>query len=91
MSGHLDDWVSRSEIRPIVQNKQDFLPFDVEIHCMTEECNIVPKPQTSSRNSNIRAESNNQLRVEEWHDKEWGTMRRMDDELRNTILALCGS
>jgi len=90
MSDNLDYWVSRSETKPIVQNNRDLIPVEVEMHRMLGESNIVPKLRSSTRNSNTRAEANNQSRVEEGHDKEWGTRWRMNDELRNIALALCG-
>ena len=89
MSDLLDYWVSRSETKPNVQNNRDMLPVDVGIYCMLGDINNVPKLRTSSRSSTVRAQENNQSRVEEWHDKEWGIRWRMDQKLRNAALALC--
>ena len=91
MSDLLCCWVSRSETKPIVQNNQYLLNIDVGMHRMLGDINNVPKLRTSSRSSTARAQENNQIRVEEWYDKEWGIRWRMDEKLRNAALALCAT
>ena len=49
---------------------------------------MVPKLRNSSRNDNSRANENNIRRVEDWHDKEYGIVWKMDDSLRRSTLAL---
>ena len=48
----------------VVQNNRDLLPFDVNMHKMLGESNVVPKIRNSVRNSTNRAEMNNKMRVE---------------------------
>ena len=88
MSDTHDYWVSRTETKPIVQNNKYFIPLVVDMHRMLGDNNIVPKLRNSSRNDNSRANENNIRRVEDWHDKEYGIVWKMDDNLRRSALAL---
>ena len=54
------------------------------------ESKVVPKLHNSTRTSTTRGQENNQSRVEECHDKDWGIRWRMDEKLRNVALIFCG-
>ena len=81
-------WVSRTETIPIVQNNKYLIPLGFEMHQMLGEKNSVPKLRTSTRSDLSRSFLNNTKRIEDWQDKEYGIIWKMDDELRRTALAL---
>ena len=41
------------------------------------------------RTQTARSTQNNTRRIEDWHDKEFGIVWKMNDELRRTALTLC--
>ena len=64
-------------------------PLGFEMHQMLGEKNSVPKLQTSTRSDAFRSSLNNTKRIEDWQDKEYGIVWKMNDELRRTALTLC--
>ena len=75
--------------RWLVQNNKYLIPLRFEMHQMLGEKNSVPKLRTSTTRSDAsRSSLNNTKRIEDWHDKEYGVVWKMDDELRRTALAL---
>ena len=90
MSDKLEYWVSRSETEPIVQNNKYLLPIvEVKMHQVLCQSNRVPMLRTSTRTDAKRSETNNQTRINEWHNKEIENVWSMDLELRREALALC--
>ena len=73
---------------PLFKNNKYFIPLVVDMHRMLGDNNIVPKLRNSSRNDNSRANEHNIRRVEDWHEKEYGIVWKMDDNLRRFALAL---
>jgi len=63
-------------------------PLGFEMHQMLGEKNSVPELQTSTRSDAFRYFLNNTKRIEDCHDKEYGIVWKMDDELKRTALAL---
>ena len=88
MSDDHEYWVSRTETQPIVQNNKYLIPLRFEMRQMLGEKNSVPKLRTSTRSDASRSSLNNTKRIEDWHDKEYGVVWKMDNELRRTALAL---
>jgi len=88
MSDDHEYWVSRTETQPIVQHNKYLIPLRFEMHQMLGEKNSVPKLRTSTRSDASRSYLNNTKRIEDWHDKEYGVVWKMDNELRRTALAL---
>ena len=52
------------------------------------ENNVVPKLRTSTRGDTDRSATNNERRIEDWHDKEFPIVWKMDEDLRRTALSL---
>ena len=88
VSDSLEYWVSRSETKPIVQNNRYLIPMEVNMHQMQGENNVVPKLRTSTRGDTDRSATNNERRIEDWHDKEFPIVWKMDEDLRRTALSL---
>ena len=88
VSDSLEYWVSRSETKPILQNNRYLIPMEVKMHQMLGETNIVPKLRTSTRGDMGRSSTNNERRVEDWHDKEFPIVWKMDVDRRRTALSL---
>ena len=88
MSDSLEYWVSRSETKPIVQNNRYLIPMEVNMHQMQGENNVVPKLRTSTRGDTDRSATNNERRIEDWQDKEFPIVWKMDEDLRRTALSL---
>ena len=55
---------------------------------MLGETNIVPKLRTSTRGDMGRSSTNNERRVEDWHDKKFPIVWKMDVDRRRTALSL---
>ena len=81
-------WVSRKETQPIVQNNKCLIPLRFDMHHMLGEKNSVQKLRTSTRSDAYRSSLNNTKRIEDWHNREYGVVWKMDDELRRAALAL---
>ena len=97
MSDKLDYHVSRTNTEPIVQNSKYLIPFDFEVHRVIGESNPVPRLRTSTRKNQQEQDqayacprlNNQRSRDEDWHDKEFGLVWKMDRKVRETALTLC--
>ena len=88
MDDKLEYWVSRTETKPIVQNNKYHIPITFELHWMLGEKNVVPKLRSSTRSETKRSSMNNARRIDDWHDKEFDVVWKMDEDLMRTALSL---
>ena len=92
MTNDLDYHISRTIIDPTVQSNEYFVLQGFEMHQVTAQNNQVPRPRSvrTPRGAYARLFQNNQTNYDQWHNKEYGVVWKMDNETRREALGRCG-
>ncbi|KAL7549077.1 hypothetical protein ACHAWF_012345 [Thalassiosira exigua] len=78
-----DYYVSRTITKAIVQNNRYFVYGGFEMHRLLGDSNPAPKFRSGARVNDI------DKRSDEWHDREYGLVWRMDERVRSEALSRC--
>ncbi len=82
-SDDLDYHVSRTITKPTVQNNEYVVCSGFQMHRVVGSSNPVPRRQKAIGRSNER-------NYNDWHDREFGVVWKMDDKIRSRALSKCG-
>ena len=92
LSDDLDYHISRNEVEPMVQSNEYMVLQGFDMHRVAGRSNPVPRPRsvTGQRGFYSRVLQNYQTTFEQWHNKEYGAVWKMDHKTRREALARCG-